>query len=44
MAPMRFAGAEDARFAETGAGEIHGAGGGIATDEEVAQCTGMTFH
>jgi hypothetical protein len=36
MATMRFAGAGEARFTETGANEIHGAGGGIAADEEVA--------
>jgi hypothetical protein len=41
---MRFAGVEEARFTETGAGEIHGAGGGIAADEEVAQSTSTTFH
>jgi hypothetical protein len=37
MVTTRFAGAGEARFAETGAGEIRGGGVGIAADEEVAQ-------
>jgi hypothetical protein len=44
MATTRFAGAGEARFAETGACEIRGARGGITADEEVAQRTGTTFH
>jgi hypothetical protein len=40
MATTRFAGAGEARFTETGGDEIHGAGGGIAADDEVAQRTG----